>query len=333
MANSPHPVLLGPVARELQARGHTVIVTTRDHAQTRDLTLSIWPDATIVGGESPGSRCAKATAIARRVLGLCRVLARIKVDAAASLGSYAQIVAARRLGIPVLTLMDYEHQPVNHLSFRLAQRLVVPRVFPAERLRHYGARDERVAKFEGFKEELYLDEVDSAPDPIEIDNGRSLAVFRPPPEGALYHQKGNPPFDLMLRNAIEREDVQVVVLPRIAHQRSRYSEMAGVHVPERAIDGLALLRSADTFVGAGGTMCREAALLGVRAYTMFAGRLAAVDAALIQEGLLRDLRGHDSTSVDWTPRDHRDIERARQRRHERGLELRSWLIARIEELA
>jgi predicted glycosyltransferase len=332
MANSPHPVLLRPVARELEARGHELFVTTRDHAQTRDLTLSIWPDATVVGGESPGSRGAKARAIASRVLGLRRVLAPINVDAAVSLGSYAQIVAARSLGVPVLTLMDYEHQPANHLSFRLAQRVVVPSVFPPERLRRYGASAKRVARFDGLKEELYLDEVDAVADPIEIEGGRSLAVFRPPPEGALYHQQGNSPFDLVLRRAIEREDVQVVVLPRMAHQRSRYSEIAGVQVPEHAIEGLALLRSADVFVGAGGTMSREAALLGVRAYTMFAGRFAAVDAELIQRGLLRDLRGQDSTSVDWTPRDGSETKQARQRRHERGRELRSWLTARIEEL-
>ncbi len=333
MANSPHPVLLGPVARELEARGHELFVTTRDHAQTRDLTLSIWPDATVVGGESPGSRGAKARAIASRVLGLRRVLAPINVDAAASLGSYAQIVAARSLGIPVLTLMDYEYQPANHLSFRLAHRVVVPSVFPPERLRRYGASAKRVAKFDGFKEELYLDEVDAVADPIEIEDGRSLAVFRPPPEGALYHQRGNSLFDLVLRRAIEREDLQVVVLPRMAHQRSQYSEMAGVQAPEHAVDGLALLRSADVFVGAGGTMCREAALLGVRAYTMFAGRFAAVDAELIQRGLLHDLRGQEPTSVDWAPRDAHETEQARQRRHERGRELRNRLIARIEELA
>ncbi len=333
MANSPHPVLLGPVARELSARGHTVIVTTRNHAQTRDLTMSIWPDATVVGGESPGSRGAKARAIASRVVGLRRVVRRMKVDAAVSLGSYAQIVAARSFGVPVLTLMDYEYQPANHLSFRLAHRVVVPSVFPAERLRRYGVWAKRVAKFDGFKEELYLDEVDAVPDPIEIEDGRSLAVFRPPPEGALYHQHGNSPFDLVLRRAIERDDVQVVVLPRMAHQRSRYSEMAGVQVPEHAIKGLALLRSADVFVGAGGTMSREAALIGVRAYTMFAGRFAAVDAELIQRGILCDLRGQDPTSVDWTPRDGLETEQASRRRRERGRELRSWLIARIEELA
>jgi predicted glycosyltransferase len=37
-------------------------------------------------------------------------------------------------------------------------------------------------------------------------------------------------------------------------------------------------------------MNREAALLGTVAYTVFVGRLAAVDAELIRRGLLHDLR-------------------------------------------
>jgi predicted glycosyltransferase len=136
----------------------------------------------------------------------------------------------------------------------------------------------------------------------------------------------------VLRHAIERRDTHVVVLPRMAHQRSRYAGMAGVHIPEHAVDGLALLRSADVLVGAGGTMSREAALLGVRAYTMFAGRLAAVDRELIRRGLLHDLRGHSSASIDWSPRERREIEQVRRRRHERGAQLRGWLATQIESL-
>jgi hypothetical protein len=333
MANSPHPVLLAPVARELNARGHELFVTTRDHAQTRDLTLSNWPDAIVVGGESPGARSAKARAIARRIIDLRNLVARVKIDAAASLGSYAQIVTARNLGVPALTLMDYEYQPANHLSFRLARRVIVPTAFPADRLRRYGASARKTLRFDGFKEELYLDAVDPVADPIEIESGSSLAVFRPPPEGAMYHQQGNSMFDRVLGQAIERENVQVVVLPRMTHQRRRYSDMPGVQVPERAIDGLALLRSADVVVGAGGTMCREAALLGARAYTMFAGRFAAVDRELIRRGLLHDLRGQDASGIDWTPRVGSETRQAHARRQERGRELRGWLTTCIEELA
>ncbi len=332
MANSPHPVLLGPVGRELEARGHHVVVTGRNHAQTRALTLARWPEAIIVGDESPAARGAKARCVAERVVGLRRAVRRLGVDVAVSLGSYAQILAARRIGLPVLTLMDYEFQPANHLSFRLAHRVAVPSVFPDERLRHFGARDERIARFEGFKEEVYLDEVDASPAALLPLEQRMRAVFRPPPEGALYHQFANDTFDSALRVAIARDEVEVVVLPRLADQRKRYAAMPGVSVPDAAVNGLALLRSADIFVGAGGTMSREAALLGVRAYTMFAGRLGAVDAELIRQGSLRDLRGTNAGGIDWSPRGGRDAIEARERRRSRGQELRAWLATQIEGL-
>jgi len=342
MANSPHPVLLGPLARELEGRGHEVMITSRDHAQTRELSLSIWPTAAIVGGESPGSRLAKGRAIADRVLQLRRIAKASDIDAAASLSSYAQIAAARSLGVPVLTLMDYEYQPANHLSFRLASRVVVPRAFPRDRLRRFGARKRRVSMFDGFKEELYLDGVDDSDGGVDDSHGieehqptrpaRVRAVFRPPPEGALYHQAANALFDRVLNAVIARGDVDVIVLPRMAAQRQRYVHMEGVHVPDRAIDGLRVLRSADVFIGAGGTMSREAALLGVRAYTLFGGRLAAVDAELIRRGLLHDLRDKDAADIDWTPRTPAESDAARIQRRERATHLRAWLAGLIEEL-
>ena len=63
-----------------------------------------------------------------------------------------------------------------------------------------------------------------------------------------------------------------------------------MHVPDHAPDGRALLAAADLVIGGGGTMNREAALLGTPAYTAFTGALAAVDAELIHRGLLFDLR-------------------------------------------
>ncbi len=331
MANSPHPVLLGPVARELETRGHEIVVTTRDHAQTRELTHARWPDATVVGGQSPASGAGKGRVIAARVVGLRRAVTDARPAVAASLGSYAQILAARTLGIRVLTLMDYEFQPANHLSFRLANRVAVPNAFPEDQLKRFGARRRKVVRFDGFKEELYLDQVGGGDPGIE-HNGRVRAVFRPPPEGALYHQVGNSLFDQVLAHAIERQDIEVIVLPRMSHQQERYSAMEGVRIPPRAVDGLALLQSADLFIGAGGTMSREAALLGVPAYTLFAGRLAAVDAELIQRGLLRDLRGQNPDSVDWSRRPAAQTTRAAELRRERGRYLRSWLADRIEEL-
>ena len=58
-------------------------------------------------------------------------------------------------------------------------------------------------------------------------------------------------------------------------------------MPERAIDAQSLVALSDLVVSAGGTMNREAAALGVPAYTTFAGKLGAVDEMLVGEGRLR----------------------------------------------
>ena len=60
-------------------------------------------------------------------------------------------------------------------------------------------------------------------------------------------------------------------------------------VPDGAVDGQSLVAGADLVVSAGGTMNREAVVLGTPVYTTFAGRLGGVDERLIAEGRLRPL--------------------------------------------
>jgi predicted glycosyltransferase len=298
LANSPHVPLLAPVVERLRGDGHEVVLTARDHAQTVELARARWPDIRVVGSESPPGRAAKGIEIARRANGLRRFARRERPDVAFSHGSYAQLVAARTAGLPAVTMMDYEHQPANHLSFRLAQRVIVPEVFPDEALRRCGAAPLKVVRYPGFKEELYLHGF--RPDPgvlqeLGLDPSRVIAVFRPPPEGALYHRTANERFDDVLRDALVAE-VQVVLLPRTREQRDRYRDLdPAIRIPERAIDGSSLLALGDLTVGAGGTMNRESAILGTPTYTLFAGKLAAVDGELIRLGRLVDLRQVGST--------------------------------------
>ena len=55
-------------------------------------------------------------------------------------------------------------------------------------------------------------------------------------------------------------------------------------VPERAVDGRSLVAFADVLVSAGGTMNREAAVLGTPVWSIFEGRLGAVDEQLVARG-------------------------------------------------
>jgi hypothetical protein len=292
LANSPHVRLFAAIAPHLEAQGHVVGFTARDHAQTLPLAEAIGLETTVIGGPSPAGKMSKI----RTTLGRARSLAAWardwRPDVALSHGSYAQLVAAALARVPRVTMMDYEHQPANHLSFRLANRVVVPECFPEVALRRQGARRGSVIRYPGFKEEVYLASA-SAPDkPASPTVRRSadelLVLARPSPEAALYLSGRNAIFDSALAQALD-QGARVVILARDADQAARYSA-AGAEVPSEPVDMATAVHEADAVIGGGGTMSREAALLGARTYTTFSGELAAVDAELIRRGWLHDLR-------------------------------------------
>jgi len=296
MANSPHPLLFAPVARRLQADGHDVLVTARDNAQTVALTLERWPDAEIFGDESPPTRAAKVVSLGRRMAELRRWAAAARPDVALSHNSYAQIVTAKSLRLRIVTAMDFEHQPANHLAFRLADVVLLPEALPARLVRRQGASSRKVRHYPGLKEELYLADfkLDSAVEEglgVRRDPETALVVARTPPSRAAYHQFDSPIFEAALRRVCSQADVACVVLPRHAEQREAISALGlrNCVVADRAVDSRSLMSRADLVLGAGGTMTREAALLGVPTYSLFAGRAPAVDDWLIREGLLRRL--------------------------------------------
>jgi predicted glycosyltransferase len=316
LATSPHPLLFAPVARRLEREGHDVVLTVRDHAQTLDLAKQRWTRFHVIGGQSPGGRANKARAIAARVRALRAWARRERPDIAVSHNSYAQIVAARSLRLPTVTAMDFEFQPSNHLAFRLATRVLLPDAIPAAVTRKQGATDRKVRRYPGLKESLYLG--DFTPDPetaprLGIDpTEQILVVARTPPSGAIYHQFGNPLFVESLRRLSEDDRVRCVVLARYQDQIEELLTIPNCIVPETAIDSRSLMYQADLVLGAGGTMTREGALMGIPTYTLFAGRPPAVDLALQEQGVLHRLETANSVTATRRPSEPRSVEDLRR---------------------
>jgi uncharacterized protein len=303
LSNSPHPLLFAPIARRLEELGNETIFTARDHAQTLDLAQERWPNVTVIGADSPKYRVGKVRVLAGRVLGLRAWAKGRGIDLALSHNSYAQIVAARSLGIPAVTAMDFEYQPANHLAFRLAQRVLVPDCLPERALRRQGADPAKVVRYPGLKEELYVG--DFEPDSNVLSklgihrNDRTVVVVaRTAPSRAAYHRFDNPLFLEALRTVVGREEVTCVALARFPEQRVSLSDLrlAGLIVPKRTVDSRSLLFAADAVLGAGGTMTREAAVMGVPTWSLYAGSQPEVDLSLERTGRLRRLS--DATQLD-----------------------------------
>jgi predicted glycosyltransferase len=291
LANSPHVPFFRPLANEFTRRGHEVIVTARQFAETVPLAEATGFAAQVIGGHGGAKLTGKAGNLVGRGLDLARWARGRRIDLAVSHNSYSQILAARALSIRSVTLMDYEHQPANHLAFRLASRVIVPRAFPEEALTRFGVAPAKVKRYDGIKEDVYLANFVADPnfaDEIQklgIDPRDILVTARPPASEALYHRFENQLFDQLLDRLLETPGVKLVLLPRNESQRQRYAR-ENVIIPARPLDGANLIARSDLVVSAGGTMNREAAALGVPAASIYQGEWAAIDQKLVADGRL-----------------------------------------------
>jgi predicted glycosyltransferase len=292
LANSPHVPFFKALAERFIAHGHEIETTAREFAETIPLAQAAGFAPHVAGVHGGRDVSAKAGTLISRAWALARWARGRDFDLAISHNSYSQILAARALRIKIVTLMDYEHQPANHLAFRLASRIIVPASFPARSLRRYGARVGRVRRYHGTKEDVYL--ADFQPDPafaaqlceLGVKPDNVLVLMRPPAHDALYHRFQNTLFDEALAMLAAKENAQVILLPRNAAQRVAYAEKE-VIIPATPLDGANLIAASDLVISAGGTINREAAALGVPAASMYAGAWAAVDEELVNEGRLR----------------------------------------------
>lgn len=295
LANSPHVPFFRSLASELVRRDHEVIVTARAFAETVELAEAAGLVAQVIGGHGGGKLPGKAGNLVQRALALARWARGWNIDFALSHNSYSQILAARALSLRAVTLMDYEHQPANHIAFRLASRIIVPGAFPEAALSRFGATAAKVRRYDGIKEDVYLADFQSDPEfakqltELGINASDVLVIVRPPAVEALYHRFENELFDQLLAHLSTKPFVKTVLLPRNNAQRKKYGLRANTRlvVPPRPIDGANLIAQSDLVISAGGTMNREAAALGIPAASIYLGEWAAIDEELVNEGRLQ----------------------------------------------
>ena len=296
LSNSPHVLFFKPVINELERLGHNILITHRDFAQTSRL-CGIYNISSEMIGEHGGQGIFPKI---RNILGRAwqlRVFAREKkIDLAVSHNSYAHCIAAKTLKIPYITIMDYEYQPANHINFRLANKILVPFTFSFKDIRKYGATRKRLVKYPGLKEEIYLWEFkqdrefwkNEFPD---LDFEKVMCTVRPPATMAAYHNFENPIFNDLLIFLLSRNDVQVVLFPRTQEQREKLKKgFPELYMPDKSVNGAQLIANSDMIISAGGTMNREAAVLGTPVYTVYAGKMGSVDKYLVKEQKIQILQ-------------------------------------------
>ena len=301
--NTPHVPFFIPIIRELERRGHQVVLTARDAFQVCELSDEKGLKYTKIGHHYGKNPFMKVFGLLWRSAQLLPFCLRQRPSLALSHGSRSQALLCNLLRIPTVIVMDYEH--ARTIPLARSRWEIVPEALLGKKLY---SKPKHIRYYRGIKEDVYISEFKPDPSLLEelgLRHDETVITVRPPANEAHYY---NPESDVLFFELMSRisrtPGVRAVLLPRNRRQelalRADHPEWFKndkTAVPPRALDGLDLIYLSDLVVSGGGTMNREAAALGVPVYSIFRGKAGVVDRRLEQEGLLTLI---GSTEEVWT---------------------------------
>ncbi len=300
--NSPHVLFFFPIIREIKKEGYNVLITARKHAQTINLAELYNLDYIPVGKHFGKIKLFKLIGLFIRALQLIPYAKKNKVILALSHGSRSQMITSALLKIPSVVFLDYEF--VKSIPFVKPDFLFLPSIVDSGTLKN---KFEKILTYDGIKENIYIPSMHLNPNiltELGIDTEKIIVVVRPPATDAHYHDaKSDKLFERVVNFLNKHENVVSIILPRTEKQKKKINKkwlkeitMRKIVIPSNIVDGLNLINSADLVIGGGGTMNREAAVLGVPVYSIFQSKIGAVDKHLAANGKLKLVSPDDDLS-------------------------------------
>jgi uncharacterized protein len=290
--NSPHVPFFRPIIDELRGKGYEVFITARDAYQVRELLEYYGVAGKVIGKHYGKHKILKALGTCWRAVVLTAMVCEEKPDISVCHGSRGCLITSKLLKIPNLTMTDYEF--TTAVPSMRPTWVMVPEVVSYN---GHGSDGPIVMKYPGIKEDVYLSRF--TPDRelktrLGIPADALLITIRPPATEAHYH---NPEAEVLLKAALARfvkdADARIILLPRNKRQDAELREAwpdaiasGKFLIPDHVEDGMNLIWNSDLVISGGGTMNREAAAMRVPVYSIFRGKIGAVDRYLADEGRL-----------------------------------------------
>jgi predicted glycosyltransferase len=285
----------------LEEEGNEVLVTARRYRETVEL-LEMEGIQYSLAGEYGGRRLeGKLEASLNRALELTKLVSDLHPDIVISHASPEAARVAFGLGIPHICINDSPHaKAVARLTVPLSQRLLTPKVIPKKCWTEYGISSDAIVRYNALDPVAWLRDAHpdrTALDKLGLSGDKPIIVLRTEEAYASYLSGHSPPNGSIVVSVVRElfsnidDEIDLVILPRYGSQISEVKRSVPdkVKVAEHVIDSLSLLSMSSVFVGAGGTMTAEAALLGVPSISCYPGETTCIESFLIKKGLVRKI--------------------------------------------
>ena len=264
---TPKQLLFSEPIIERLGQKHDILCTSREYNEVTKLAKIRHFDLIFVGKHGGGDKKSKLKASIERIENLSKKIRKFEPDVVISFGSPEAARISFGLGIKHIMFCDSPHaNAVMRLTLPLIQKLLIPYVIPKKEFSKYGINEKNIVQYKAIDAVVTMQRKinQNIISPFKNNNKKNILI-RVEEEQAAYTSKSSKIIPIIQKIANDYKDENIIVLGRYTQQIVNLQKIMGkkIKVIKMSFDGKYLLNDTDVFIGSGGTMTAESALMGI----------------------------------------------------------------------
>jgi hypothetical protein len=264
---TPKQLLFSEPIIEKLSKKHDLLCTSRDYDEVSKLAKIRNFDLVFVGKHGGGDKKTKLKASIDRMEKLSNKIKTFTPDIVISFCSPEAARISFGLGIKHIAFCDSPHaNAVMRLTIPLIQKLLIPFTIPKNEFSRYGIDEKNIIQYKAIDAVVTMKrKIDQKAKLPFKKNHKKNIVIRVEEEEASYTSKSSKAIQIIKNITNEFGNENIVVLGRYEKQIANIQKIIGkkAKIVKMSFDGKHLLNNTDIFIGSGGTMTAESALMGI----------------------------------------------------------------------
>ena len=264
---TPKQLLFSEPIVEKLGKKHNILCTSREYEEVSKLAKIRHFDLVFIGKHGGGNKKNKLKASIERIDKLSKKIQKFEPEVVISFGSPEAARISFGLGIKHIMFCDSPHaNAVMRLTLPLIQKLLIPYVIPKKEFSKYGINEKDIVQYKAIDAVVTMQREinEKIVSPFKNNNKKNILI-RIEEEEASYTSKSNKIIPIIQKIVNDFKGENIVVLGRYTKQIVNLQKVidSKVKIVKMSFDGKYLLNNTDIFIGSGGTMTAESALMGI----------------------------------------------------------------------
>ena len=264
---TPKQLLFSEPIVERLGKKHNILCTSRKYEEVSKLAKIRHFDLVFIGKHGGGNKKNKLKASIERIDKLSKKIQKFEPEVVISFGSPEAARISFGLGIKHIMFCDSPHaNAVMRLTLPLIQKLLIPYVIPKKEFSKYGINEKDIVQYKAIDAVVTMQREinEKIVSPFKNNNKKNILI-RIEEEEASYTSKSNKIIPIIQKIVNDFKGENIVVLGRYTKQIVNLQKVidSKVKIVKMSFDGKYLLNNTDIFIGSGGTMTAESALMGI----------------------------------------------------------------------